>query len=71
MELRLVVLKNFFRDTQIYRAFGVNKTQSYSHKMNLKQLKTVGEWLFIVLIVGVMDMSYILNSESQNWLGFC
>jgi len=32
MELRLVVLKIFFRDTQIYRAFGVNKTQTYSQQ---------------------------------------
>ena len=71
MELRLVVLEILFRDIQMYRSFGVNNSQTYSHKLNLKQFNTLGEWLFIVLIVGVMDMSYILNSEIQNWLGFC
>lgn len=29
MELRLVALKILFQDTQIYRPFGVNNSQTY------------------------------------------
>jgi hypothetical protein len=51
----------------MYLSYGVNNSQTYSHKMNLKQLKTIGEWLFSVW-QWLKGSICSLNSETNNWL---